>query len=61
MSATDCGLCSHPAHSIRECSAVNDHGQCVCWWYMPAAEYAARCDPHAPGSKTSPTRMEKAA
>lgn len=43
MSATDCGLCSHPAHSIRECPAVNDFGQCCCWWYVPAAEYEARC------------------
>jgi hypothetical protein len=42
-SLTDCGLCTHPAHSTRECSAVNEFGQCVCWWYMPAAVYEARC------------------
>jgi hypothetical protein len=41
--STDCGLCTHPAHNIRECSAVNDFGQCPCWWYIPVAEYAARC------------------
>lgn len=43
LALADCGLCTHPAHNTRECSTVNDHGQCCCWWYMPAAEYEARC------------------